>query len=152
MCGSLTRAGWSLLLWHFLCCRFLYDGERINEDDTPQSLEMEDNGTHCVAFFGLFAAYTLVLPTQTRSMLWLNVSLVVFVLLLMLHTNISSYHFLLRGRRHSIVPEASRLSSIPPLLIVAAFLVLSCVPPSSFVRLFVFDQIQRYQTSTLLYS
>ncbi|KAL5490616.1 SMT3 [Sanghuangporus weigelae] len=25
--------------------RFLYDGERINEDDTPNSLEMEDNDT-----------------------------------------------------------------------------------------------------------
>ncbi|KAF7305237.1 Ubiquitin-like domain-containing protein [Mycena chlorophos] len=24
--------------------RFLYDGERINEDDTPNSLEMEDDG------------------------------------------------------------------------------------------------------------
>nr|GAT47272.1 predicted protein [Mycena chlorophos] len=25
--------------------RFLYDGERINDDDTPNSLEMEDNDT-----------------------------------------------------------------------------------------------------------
>ncbi|KAK7039342.1 ubiquitin-like protein SMT3 [Favolaschia claudopus] len=25
--------------------RFLYDGERINDDDTPASLDMEDNGT-----------------------------------------------------------------------------------------------------------
>ncbi|KAG6371811.1 ubiquitin-like protein [Boletus reticuloceps] len=25
--------------------RFLYDGNRINEDDTPSSLEMEDNDT-----------------------------------------------------------------------------------------------------------
>ncbi|KAK0200145.1 ubiquitin-like protein [Desarmillaria ectypa] len=25
--------------------RFLYDGNRIQEDDTPQSLEMEDNDT-----------------------------------------------------------------------------------------------------------
>lgn len=25
--------------------RFLYDGTRINDDDTPASLEMEDNGT-----------------------------------------------------------------------------------------------------------
>lgn len=24
--------------------RFLYDGSRINDDDTPASLEMEDNG------------------------------------------------------------------------------------------------------------
>lgn len=24
--------------------RFLYDGERIQEDDTPSSLDMEDNG------------------------------------------------------------------------------------------------------------
>lgn len=24
--------------------RFLYDGNRINEDDTPSSLDMEDNG------------------------------------------------------------------------------------------------------------
>ena len=27
-----------------LSCRFLYDGQRINEDDTPASLDMEDNG------------------------------------------------------------------------------------------------------------
>ena len=26
--------------------RFLYDGNRINDDDTPASLEMEDNGEH----------------------------------------------------------------------------------------------------------
>lgn len=26
------------------CARFLYDGERIHEDDTPASLDMEDNG------------------------------------------------------------------------------------------------------------
>ena len=25
--------------------RFLYDGDRINEDDTPASLDMEENGT-----------------------------------------------------------------------------------------------------------
>ena len=25
-------------------CRFLYDGNRINDDDTPATLEMEDNG------------------------------------------------------------------------------------------------------------
>lgn len=25
--------------------RFLYDGNRINDDDTPASLDMEDNGT-----------------------------------------------------------------------------------------------------------
>ncbi|KAI0738217.1 ubiquitin-like protein [Daedaleopsis nitida] len=25
--------------------RFLYDGQRINDDDTPSSLEMDDNGT-----------------------------------------------------------------------------------------------------------
>lgn len=25
--------------------RFLYDGTRINDDDTPTSLDMEDNGT-----------------------------------------------------------------------------------------------------------
>jgi len=28
----------------YLGCRFLYDGSRINDDDTPASLEMEDNG------------------------------------------------------------------------------------------------------------
>ena len=33
-------------LSHYVCAtfRFLYDGQRINEDDTPASLEMEDNG------------------------------------------------------------------------------------------------------------
>lgn len=30
--------------------RFLYDGSRINDDDTPASLEMEDNGT-CFSLF-----------------------------------------------------------------------------------------------------
>lgn len=25
--------------------RFLYDGERIGENDTPSSLDMDDNGT-----------------------------------------------------------------------------------------------------------
>ena len=25
-------------------CRFLYDGARISEEDTPASLDMEDNG------------------------------------------------------------------------------------------------------------
>lgn len=29
-----------------LCCRFLYDGNRINDDDTPASLDMEDNGAY----------------------------------------------------------------------------------------------------------
>lgn len=28
----------------FLRCRFLYDGDRIQDDDTPASLDMEDNG------------------------------------------------------------------------------------------------------------
>ena len=27
-----------------LCHSFLYDGDRITEDDTPASLDMEDNG------------------------------------------------------------------------------------------------------------
>lgn len=27
-----------------LRCRFLYDGTRINDDDTPATLDMEDNG------------------------------------------------------------------------------------------------------------
>lgn len=34
--------------------RFLYDGARINDDDTPQSLEMEDNGN--VVSFSRFSA------------------------------------------------------------------------------------------------
>ena len=29
-----------------LPCRFLYDGNRIANDDTPSSLEMEDNGRY----------------------------------------------------------------------------------------------------------
>jgi len=36
--------------------RFLYDGERIQEDDTPMSLDMEDNG-----------AYDLVLVTEVKT-------------------------------------------------------------------------------------
>ncbi|KAH9989244.1 ubiquitin-related domain-containing protein [Russula vinacea] len=31
--------------------RFLYDGTRINDDDTPASLDMEDNGTVPPLFF-----------------------------------------------------------------------------------------------------
>ncbi|KAI6008836.1 ubiquitin-related domain-containing protein [Pisolithus orientalis] len=30
--------------------RFLYDGSRINEDDTPASLDMEDNGESVISF------------------------------------------------------------------------------------------------------
>ena len=26
-------------------CRFLFDGKRINDDETPKQLEMEDNDT-----------------------------------------------------------------------------------------------------------
>ena len=33
-----------LSLW--ITNRFLYDGNRISEDDTPSSLEMEDNGVY----------------------------------------------------------------------------------------------------------
>jgi hypothetical protein len=29
--------------------RFLYDGARIQDDDTPASLDMEDNGAFCVS-------------------------------------------------------------------------------------------------------
>jgi hypothetical protein len=28
--------------------RFLYDGQRISEEDTPNSLDMEDNGARCL--------------------------------------------------------------------------------------------------------
>jgi len=31
-------------------CRFLYDGARIADDDTPLSLEMEDNGALSTVF------------------------------------------------------------------------------------------------------
>lgn len=31
--------------------RFLYDGNRINEDDTPATLDMEDNGARVVTSF-----------------------------------------------------------------------------------------------------
>jgi len=30
----------------FFLSRFLYDGTRIGEEETPASLDMEDNGTH----------------------------------------------------------------------------------------------------------
>ena len=46
--GSFADGIWwtPLVLW--IDDRFLYDGERINEDDTPASLDMEDNGeTKC---------------------------------------------------------------------------------------------------------
>jgi len=29
----------------FFCLRFLFDGKRINDDETPKQLEMEDNDT-----------------------------------------------------------------------------------------------------------
>lgn len=38
--------------------RFLYDGTRINDDDTPQSLEMEDNGTVLPLFSHLSARHS----------------------------------------------------------------------------------------------
>lgn len=34
----------------FFVCRFLYDGDRINDDDTPGTLGMEDNGIYHVFF------------------------------------------------------------------------------------------------------
>jgi hypothetical protein len=41
-------------------CRFLYDGARISDDDTPSSLDMEDNGvfisvSRCVQLFTVFS-------------------------------------------------------------------------------------------------
>ena len=45
----------------FLCARkndrFLYDGTRINDDDTPASLEMEDNGTVPSPLFSHLSAH-----------------------------------------------------------------------------------------------
>lgn len=41
-CASLGASKTVRLPGH---CRFLYDGNRIQEDDTPASLDMEDNGT-----------------------------------------------------------------------------------------------------------
>ncbi len=38
------ECSWGSPHW-LLSCRFLYDGERITEEDTPSSLEMEDNGS-----------------------------------------------------------------------------------------------------------
>ncbi|KAJ7453705.1 small ubiquitin-related modifier [Mycena galericulata] len=45
--------------------RFLYDGARINDDDTPQSLDMEDNGA--LSLFPPFplSALTPPLPADT---------------------------------------------------------------------------------------
>jgi hypothetical protein len=41
----LTGANWLFTLYAKIKNhRFLYDGSRINDDDTPASLEMEDNG------------------------------------------------------------------------------------------------------------
>ena len=42
--------------------RFLYDGNRISEDDTPSSLDMEDNGAQCSLFIlGYGADYSCVI-------------------------------------------------------------------------------------------
>ncbi|KAG2087363.1 ubiquitin-related domain-containing protein [Suillus discolor] len=49
--------------------RFLYDGSRINDDDTPASLEMEDNDTidvmveraHSSSFFVAFLIFDLII-------------------------------------------------------------------------------------------
>lgn len=38
------------LSFSFLFSRFLYDGSRIQDDDTPASLDMEDNGMFKVLF------------------------------------------------------------------------------------------------------
>jgi hypothetical protein len=40
-----------------LWIRFLYDGTRINEDDTPGSLDMDDNG---MVFFSYKILYCLI--------------------------------------------------------------------------------------------
>lgn len=39
--------------------RFLYDGTRINDDDTPSTLEMEDNGQHLYAFCKFFLSFLI---------------------------------------------------------------------------------------------
>jgi hypothetical protein len=43
---AITTIIYNFAFWMILhsLLRFLYDGQRINEDDTPASLEMEDNG------------------------------------------------------------------------------------------------------------
>ena len=45
-----------------LTCRFLYDGSRINDDDTPASLDMEDNGASKGSLFHVRSSTYHVLP------------------------------------------------------------------------------------------
>lgn len=60
--------------------RFLYEGDRITEDATPASLEMEDNGLYSFACIISYADMVLnfirFCELQIQSMLWWNVSLV----------------------------------------------------------------------------
>ena len=55
---GLRRLGWGEVLSVDPCCfalrRFLYDGERISDDDTPASLGMEDNGA-CAVLWPIFS-------------------------------------------------------------------------------------------------
>jgi hypothetical protein len=45
---------------------FLYDGNRINEDDTPATLEMEDNGTHIDRLYEVTTLLTIVIGRHHR--------------------------------------------------------------------------------------
>jgi len=63
---------------HLGICRFLYDGNRINDDDSPASLDMEDNGqsspSSLLLFRALFPPFvrhadlSSLVIIQTRSM------------------------------------------------------------------------------------
>ena len=47
--------------------RFLYDGSRINDEDTPQSLEMEDNGNVVSFLFSVSSPVVLIGPISKPS-------------------------------------------------------------------------------------
>lgn len=56
---------------------FLYDGQRINEDDTPATLDMEDNGRWHQCSILLRADRRIFARFKILSTSWLNVRLTV---------------------------------------------------------------------------
>ena len=70
--GRVSRLGGTAAHQVIFPPRFLYDGDRVNENDTPASLDMDDNGTYRS---GSQTPQRIVLPnnypiSQMLSMSW----------------------------------------------------------------------------------
>ena len=98
--------------------RFLYDGNRINDDDTPASLDMEDNGGYLLTpTSGLSLISVIIRHDRRHGRTYVSNSLSTCNLVLIIH-------LLFRGRRISVmnvyygfsidlfVRSLSRLSSV----------------------------------------